>query len=273
MLRPLVSTPPNDFRRPGVLLLSITAHALLVYAAFTPRVAIGVASGTLARTVERPATVERIRYLTIAPVVTAPAAEEPATKAVPAPPKAVQAPPPARIDRDSHSLSTIPRLHAPVIGPIAIADPTPVPDIDLSSNVSEVDSALIAAAPRVSSLVRGIVGDSASLAAHTGPYLKDEVDRVVRPFDNNPKPVYPWRLQRQGVQGSFVAQFVIDSTGRVDESSMVFPPSAHSLFVEAVRQALRKSRYYPAEFGGRKVRQLVEQRFTFVLISGRGEYR
>jgi len=53
----------------------------------------------------------------------------------------------------------------------------------------------------------------------------------------------------------------------------VFPPSAHSLFVEAVRQALRKSRYYPAEFGGRKVRQLVEQRFTFILVSGRGEYR
>jgi len=272
MLQPLVSTPPNDFRRPGVLLLSITAHALLVYAAFSPHVVIGVASGTLART-ERPATVERIRYLTIAPVVPAPAAEELAPKAVAAPPKAMQAPPPARINRDSRSLSTIPRLRAPVVGPIAVADPTPVPDIDLSSKVSEVDSALIAAAPRVSGLVKGLVGDSASLAAHTGPYLKDEVDRVVRPFDNNPKPVYPWRLQRQGVQGSFVAQFVIDSTGRVDESTMVFPPSAHSLFVEAVRQALRKSRYFPAEFGGRKVRQLVEQRFTFVLVSGRGEYR
>jgi len=272
MLQPLVSTPPNDFRRPGVLLLSITAHALLVYVAFTPHVVIGLASGTLART-ERPATVERIRYLTNAPVVQAPAAEELAPKAVAAPPKAKQAPPPARINRDSRSLSTIPRLRAPVIGPIAVADPTPVPDIDLSSKVSEVDSALIAAAPRVSGLVKGLVGDSASLAAHTGPYLKDEVDRVVRPFDNNPKPVYPWRLQRQGVQGSFVAQFVIDSTGRVDESSMVFPPSAHSLFVEAVRQALRKSRYYPVEFGGRKVRQLVEQRFTFILVSGRGEYR
>lgn len=272
MLQPLVSTPPNDFRRPGVLLLSITAHALLVYAAFTPHVVIGVANGTLA-TVERPRIVEQIRYLTIAPVVKAPAAEEPAAKSAPAPPDVMQAPPPARIHRDSRSLSTIPRLKAPVIGPIAISDPTPVPDIDLSSKVTEVDTASIAAAPRVSSLAKGIVGDSASLAAHTGPYLKDEVDRVVRPFDNNPKPVYPWRLQRQGVQGSFVAQFVIDSTGRIDESTLVFPPNAHSLFVEAVRQALRKSRYYPAEFGGRKVKQLVEQRFTFVLVSGRGEYR
>jgi protein TonB len=273
MLQPLVSTPPNDFRRPGVLLLSITVHALLVYAAFTPHAVTGIASGDIARPVERPPIVERIRYLTIAPVVEAPPTEKLAEKAVAAPLEVMQAPPPVHIDRDSHSRSRIPRLRAPVIGPISIADPTPVPDIDLSSKVNEVDSALVAAAPRVSSLVKGLVGDSASLAAHTGPYLRDEVDKVVRPYDNNPKPVYPWRLQRQGVQGSFVAQFVIDSTGRVDESSVVFPPGAHSLFVEAVRQALRKSRYFPAEFGGRKVNQLVEQRFSFVLVSGRGEYR
>src|SRR5262245_45080544 len=242
MLQPLVSTPPNEFRRPGVLLLSITAHALLVYAAFTPHVVIGVAGGDVPRTFERRPIVEQIKYLTIAPVVKAPAVKEPAAKAVAAPPKSMQAPPPTHVNRDSRALSTIPRLRAPVIGPIAIADPTPVPDIDLSSKVNEVDTASVTAAPRVSGLVKGIVGDSASLAAHTGPYLKDEVDRVVRPFDNNPKPVYPWRLQRQGVQGSFVAQFVIDSTGRVDESTLVFPPGAHALFVEAVRQALRKAR-------------------------------
>jgi outer membrane biosynthesis protein TonB len=273
MLQPLVSTPPNDFRRPGVLLLSVTVHALLVYAAFTRHIVTGTASGDVPRPVERPAIVEQIRYLTIAPVVKAPPVEKLAEKALAAPPEAMQAPPPAHTERNSRSLSRIPRLRAPVIGPISIADPTPVPDIDLSSKVSEIDTALIAAAPRVSSLVKGLVGDSASLAAHTGPYLRDEVDRVVRPYDNNPKPVYPWRLQRQGVQASFVAQFVIDSTGRVDESSLVFPPGAHSLFVEAVRQALHKSRYFPAEFGGRKVNQLVEQRFTFVLVSGRGEYR
>src|SRR5262249_6997775 len=91
MLHPLVSTPPNELRRPGVLLLSITVHALLVYAAFTPHLVTGGASGDVARPVERPPLVERIRYLTIAPVVNAPAAEEPAAKAaVPAPPEAMQ---------------------------------------------------------------------------------------------------------------------------------------------------------------------------------------
>src|SRR5262245_320647 len=274
MLQPFVSTPPNDFRRPSVLLLSVTAHVLLVWAAFAPHAVIGFAGGDVARTDERPPIIERIRYLEIAPapVVKAPKVEAPSAKAV-APNEPLPAPPPARNTRAAPSISTLPRMRAPVIGPIALDAPTAVPDIDLSSKVNEVDTASIAAAPRVSSLAKGIVGDSASLAAHTGPYLKDDVDKVVRPYDNNPKPVYPWRLQRQGVQGSFVAQFVVDSTGRVDESSMLFPPYAQSLFVDAVRQSLRKSRYYPAEFGGRRVNQLVEQRFTFILVSGRGEYR
>ena len=272
MLQPFVSTPPNDFRRPSVLLFSVTAHVLLVWAAFAPHAMTGFAGGDVARTDERPPIVERIRYLEIAPTVKAPKVEAPSAKTA-APDEPLPAPPPARTNRAAPSISTLPRLHAPVIGPIALDAPTAVPDIDLSSKVNEVDTASVAAAPRASALVKGIVGDSASLAAHTGPYLKDDVDKVVRPFDNNPKPVYPWRLQRQGVQTSFVAQFVVDSTGRVDESSMLFPPNAPSLFVDAVRQSLRKSRYYPAEFGGRKVNQLVEQRFTFVLVSGRGEYR
>jgi protein TonB len=272
MLHPFVSTPPNDLRRPSVLLLSVTAHVLLVWAAFAPHAVTGFANGDLAQTAERAPIIERIRYLEIAPVVKAPKAEALSAKAV-VPDEPMQAPPPARINRAAPSLSTLPRLRAPVIGPIALAEPAAVPDIDLSSKVSEVDTASVAAAPRVSSLVKGIVGDSASLAAHTGPYVKEEVDRIVRPYSNNPKPIYPWRLQRQGVQGSFVAQFVVDSTGRVDESSMLFPPDAHSLFIDAVRQALRKSRYYPAEFGGRRVMQLVEQRFTFILVSGRAELR
>jgi periplasmic protein TonB len=271
MLQPLVSTPAKDFRRPSVLLFSVTAHVLLVWAAFAPHAATGFTAGDVARPADRPPIVERIRFLEIAPLVKAPNVEARSAHSA-APDEPMPAPPPVR-DTHAAPIATLPRLHAPVIGPITLGEPAAMPDIDLTSKVSEVDTASVAAAPRSSALVKGIVGDSASLAAHTGPYLKDDVDKVVRPFDNNPKPVYPWRLQRQGVQGSFVAQFVVDSTGRVDESSMLFPPNAHSLFVDAVRQALRKSRYYPAEFGGRKVMQLVEQRFTFILVSGRGEMR
>jgi hypothetical protein len=37
----------------------------------------------------------------------------------------------------------------------------------------------------------------------------------------------------------------------------------HPLFVRAVEDALALSRYLPAEAGGRRVRQLVEQTFAF----------
>ena len=49
--------------------------------------------------------------------------------------------------------------------------------------------------------------------------------------------------------------FVIDST--------------HDLFSRAVRDALARARFTPAEAGGRKVRQLVEQAFTFRIDPGR----
>jgi TonB family protein len=73
-------------------------------------------------------------------------------------------------------------------------------------------------------------------------------------------------LQRQGVEGSFVVEFVVDSTGRVDEKTMTFPSTAHPMFLRAVRDALLHSRYFPAELAGMRVRQLVQQQFSFVIV-------
>jgi periplasmic protein TonB len=41
--------------------------------------------------------------------------------------------------------------------------------------------------------------------------------------------------------------------------------SSHEQFTAAVRNALPNMRFYPAEVGGRKVKQLVQQPFTFSL--------
>jgi protein TonB len=41
--------------------------------------------------------------------------------------------------------------------------------------------------------------------------------------------------------------------------------SSHDLFTNAVKQALTGMRFYPAEIGGRKVKQLVQQPFNFTL--------
>jgi protein TonB len=44
--------------------------------------------------------------------------------------------------------------------------------------------------------------------------------------------------------------------------------SSHELFTQAVKNALPNMRFYPAEVGGKKVKQLVQQPFTFSLSKG-----
>ena len=76
-------------------------------------------------------------------------------------------------------------------------------------------------------------------------------------------PRYPSMLQSAGLEGDVRAQFVVDTLGRVEPGSFRALESTHALFTDAVRDALGRARFTPAEAGGHKVRQLVEQVFTF----------
>ena len=145
----------------------------------------------------------------------------------------------------------------------ALAKLPPVPtDIDLSSRITsesdfgEVDTG-------------ALVGGSAMWAlthpGKYGAYGQDAVERIAWPHRDNPRPRYPAELQRAGVEGSLLVQFVVDSTGRVDEKTLTFPNDAQPAFLRAVRDALVRSRYFPAELAGMRVRQLVQQQFTFVI--------
>lgn len=114
-----------------------------------------------------------------------------------------------------------------------------------------------------------LVDQSAMYAlTHPGPngaYTEDVVEKTAWPMRENPRPRYPNELQRAGIEGSFIVQFVVDSTGRIDEKTLSFPRDAQPGFLRAVKDALLRSRYLPAELAGMRVRQLVQQQFTFVL--------
>jgi protein TonB len=114
-------------------------------------------------------------------------------------------------------------------------------------------------------LVTGSAVWALSHPGRDGAYSRDVVERVAWPHDDNPRPRYPESLKSAGVEGSFVVEFVVDSTGRVDPKTLSFPKAAHPAFLRAVRDALLRSRYFPAELAGFKVRQLVSQQFTFVI--------
>ena len=97
------------------------------------------------------------------------------------------------------------------------------------------------------------------------PYNETMVDRQVMAHPGNAPPRYPAMLRSAGVEGLVHAQFVVDTAGRVERESIRFTRSGHPLFAQAVTEALLRSRYAPAEAGGRRVRQLVQQSFSFAL--------
>jgi TonB family protein len=74
---------------------------------------------------------------------------------------------------------------------------------------------------------------------------------------------YPPPLFAEGVSGRVVAEFVVDTTGKVEEGTFGIVASTHQLLSDAVQLALRGVRFSPAVLKGRRVRQLVQQPFDF----------
>ena len=89
------------------------------------------------------------------------------------------------------------------------------------------------------------------------------VEKAVIAIPGTATPRYPTMLQSAGVEGDVRAQFIVDTLGRVEQGSVRVLDSTHDLFAAAVRDALNRARFKPAEAGGHKVRQLAEQVFTF----------
>lgn len=93
-----------------------------------------------------------------------------------------------------------------------------------------------------------------------------EVDSVVVRDPTSAAPEYPEHLRSEGVQGSAFVRFIVDTLGHVDTLSYRVVRTTHADFAVAVRRALPHMRFRPALHGSRKVRQLVEQNFSFKLV-------
>lgn len=102
-------------------------------------------------------------------------------------------------------------------------------------------------------------------AGGNGVHTRETVDHIASPLAGNEQPRYPSTLQRIGLEGEVLVQFVVDSTGRVERESIRIVQATHSLFGDAVRDWLPRTRYAPAEINGTRVRQLVQQAIGFAL--------
>ena len=99
-------------------------------------------------------------------------------------------------------------------------------------------------------------------------YIAANVDRTAESSGANPKPTYPPELLNRLVEASFSVYFVVDTTGRIDTTTIQVPPSVDRRFAKAVLDVLPRWHFVPAEIRGRRVRQLMEQPFEFRIVSG-----
>jgi protein TonB len=157
--------------------------------------------------------------------------------------------------------------------PVAEGPPAPVivPPIDIPTEIPPIGDP----APTIELIRDGLrpSGDGGPSARVTGPgigpdtsvFIGDLVERPVRALGQVRRPRYPDLLRRNQVSGSVLASFVVDTLGRAEPVSFRAESSTHTLFTEAVRGAVLSMRFAPAEVEGRRVRQLVQQRFVFEL--------
>ena len=89
---------------------------------------------------------------------------------------------------------------------------------------------------------------------------------MVERFDGSAAPIYPRELIASGTEGVVQATYVVDTTGSVDTTTIQVIQSDDPRFTESVRTALGGMRFRPAKRGGKRVRQLVQQRFRFQIL-------
>ena len=234
MFNNLLESKPKKEKRGGGTMASIVLHSVLVGLAV-------YATANAAIQNEKPKQ-EKIDFVETPKDEPPPPKDEPPP---PPPPDIVAAPPP-------------PKGFQVLTAPVEIPDV--IPDIDLSKKVTDEND--FSGKGVAGGVAKGVEGGKAIVQSDQ-PYFEFQVEKPVVPAPGSTSPRYPDMLRQAGVEGEVLAQFVVDTTGRAEAGSLKILKSSHDLFIQSVKNALPQMKFIPAEVGGRKVKQLVQQPFTF----------
>lgn len=146
-----------------------------------------------------------------------------------------------------------------------------VAGLGLGPGPSSLDAAKPIGVPLQSETVGATPPDTAQITTppgnsettHDSVYTVLEVDSAVVRSASSAAPAYPPELLKQHVEGMVRLRYVVDTTGYADPTSIEVVSSSNPLFLQSVRDVLPQMRFSPAKIGEHKVRQLVEQPFTF----------
>jgi protein TonB len=232
MFNNLVESKPKKSRRTGGTIFSFIAHyGLILFVIYT---------SAQAATQDDGPKQEKVAFVEVKK-------EEAPKPKEPPPPELVAAPPP-------------PKGFQVLTAPVEI--PNVLPDIDLTRRVTnEADFTGKGAAGGFSTGVEKKVE-----VREDNTYFEFQVEKPVMQAPNSPTPQYPDILRQAGVEGEALVSFVVDTTGRADVASFKVIRTTHELFATAVKNALPRMRFIPAEVGDKKVRQLVQQPFSFAIV-------
>src|SRR6476619_2154729 len=233
MFNNLLESKPKKEKRGGGTVTSVVLHSIIVGLAV-------YATANAAIRHEKPRQ-EKIDFVET-PKDQPPPKEEPPP---PPPPDVVVAPPP-------------PKGFQVLTAPVEIPDV--IPDIDLSKKVTDEND--FSGKGVAGGVAKGVEGGKAVVQSDQ-PYFEFQVEKPVVPAPGSVSPRYPDMLRQAGVEGEVLAQFVVDTTGKAEPGSLKILKSSHDMFVQSVKNALPNMKFIPAEVGGRKVKQLVQQPFTF----------
>jgi protein TonB len=175
----------------------------------------------------------------------------------PKPPEPEKPPPPPDVVVQAPPPKGFQVLSAPV------EIPDVIPEIDLSKKVT--DEADFSGKGVAGGVAKGVEGGKGPVPQGDQPYFDFQVEKPVVMAPGTTGPAYPDMLRSAGIEGTVLAQFVVDTTGRAEMSTIKALKSDNALFETAVKNALQRMRFLPAEVGGRKVKQLVQQPFQFSL--------
>ena len=234
MFNNLLESKPKKEKRSGGTMASIVLHSVLVGLAV-------YATANAAIQNEKPKQ-EKIDFVETPKDEPPPPKDEPPP---PPPPDVVAAPPP-------------PKGFQVLTAPVDIPDV--IPDIDLSKKVTDEND--FSGKGVAGGTSKGVEGGKAVVQSDQ-PYFEFQVEKPVVPAPGSTSPRYPDMLRQAGVEGEVLAQFVVDTTGRAEPASLKILKSSHDLFIQSVKNALPQMKFIPAEVGGRKVKQLVQQPFSF----------
>jgi len=69
---------------------------------------------------------------------------------------------------------------------------------------------------------------------------------------------YPERLERRGIGGVVLLEFVVDESGRVEQNTVEIVTTSSTILADAAKSIVHRIRFRPGEVNGRQVRTQIQ---------------